>query len=275
MSETVNAANAGTVTIGGDLTVNRLGLGTNRVRLHEPSDVLLRAAVELGINHIDTADLYTQTESEQQIHATLAPYPPHLLIATKGGGFAGPGGTPLGTPEYIESAVNASLQRLGIEQIQLYYLHRVDPNTPLEVTIGKLAELRTAGKIRHLALSAVTVEQIEIALAIVPIVAVQNRYNLTDRSSEAVLDYCEANNIVFVPYAPLKLGDAPQADALLAELALTYNANPHQLSLAWLLKKSPLMAPIPGTTSVEHLKDNLASATIELSDSDFNSLSAL
>ncbi len=275
MSDTVNAANAGTVTIGGDLTVNRLGLGTNRVRLHEPSAILLRAAVDLGINHIDTADLYTQTESEQQIRATLAPYPPHLVIATKGGGFAGPGGTPLGTPEYIESAVHNSLQRLGIEQIQLYYLHRVDPNTPLEVTIGRLAALRAEGKIRHLALSAVTVEQIEIARAIVPIVAVQNRYNLTDRSSEEVLKYCEANGIVFVPYAPLKLGDAPQADALLAELAARYHATPYQLSLAWLLKKSPLMAPIPGTTSVEHLKDNLASADIELSDEDFDALSAL
>lgn len=274
MPDNVNAANAGTVTIGGELTVNRLGLGTNRVRLHEPSAVLLRAAVELGINHIDTADIYTGTESEQQIHATLAPYPPHLVIATKGG-YGGPGGTPLGTPEYMQSTVDASLKRLGVEQLQLYYLHRVDPNTPLEVTIGKLAELRAEGKIRHLGISAVTVDQIERARAIVPIAAVQNRYNLTDRSSEEVLNYCEANDIVFVPYAPLKLGENPTADALLERLAAKYHATSYQLSLAWLLKRSPVMAPIPGTTSVEHLKDNLAAADIDLSDEDVEALSAL
>jgi pyridoxine 4-dehydrogenase len=275
MSNQVNAATAGTVTLGGDLTVNRLGLGTNRVRVHEPSATLLRAAVELGINFIDTADRYTGGESEQQIHDALAPYPQGLVIATKGGAGGREDGSPLGTPEYIQSVVEGSLQRLGVEQIQLYYLHRVDPQTPLEVTMGKLAELQAAGTLRHIALSAVTVEQIEAAQKIVPIAAVQNRYNLTDRSSEAVLAYCEANDIVFVPYAPLKLGENAKADALLADLATRYHATSQQIALAWLLKRSPWMAPIPGTTSVEHLKENLAAADIDLSDADYAALTAL
>lgn len=275
MSESVNATTAGTVTIGDDLTVNRLGLGTNRVRLHEPSATLLRAAVELGINFIDTADRYTGGESEQQIHNALAPYSPELVIATKGGAGGREDGSPLGTPEYIQSVVDGSLKRLGVEQIQLYYLHRVDPQTPLEVTLGKLADLRAEGKIRHIALSAVTVEQIEAARAIVPIAAVQNRYNLTDRSSEDVLAYCAANGIVFVPYAPLKLGEHPSADALLGVLASRYDATAQQIALAWLLHRSAWMAPIPGTTSVDHLKENLAAGDIQLAESDYAALTAL
>jgi pyridoxine 4-dehydrogenase len=276
MTEQANAVNAGTVTIGGDLTVNRLGLGTNRISHNDHSRAVLKEAVARGVQFIDTADMYGMEghfTSESTIAETLAPYAEGLLIATKGGHT--PGWQLNGSPDYLRSALEESLQRLKLDQIDLYYFHRPDPNVPFADSVGALAQARDAGKIRHVGLSNVTIAQIEEAQQIVPIASVQNRYNPVDQSSNEIVSFCEANGIAFVPYSPLGFGNLEAADGVLNEIAGRYGAKPFQIALAWILKRSPVMLPIPGTLSIEHLHSNLAAASIELSDEDFNTLSAL
>lgn len=276
MTEMANAVNAGTVTIGGDLTVNRLGLGTNRVSPEDASRAVLKEAVALGVQFIDTADMYGMQglgSSENAIAETLSPYADGLLIASKGGHIPGWGLD--GTPEHLRGAIDASLQRLKLDQIALYYFHRIDPRVPFAESVGALAQARTEGKIRHVGLSNVTIAHIEEAQQIVPIVSVQNRFNPVDQSDNDVITFCEANGIVFVPYSPLGFGNLEAADGVLNDIAARHGAKPFQIALAWLLKRSPIMLPIPGTLSIEHLHSNLAAASIKLSDEDFNALSVL
>lgn len=235
----------------GDHRVNRIGLGTNRLTdTPENRDFLVRA-VEAGVNLIDTAHLYTGGASEQTIGAALAPFPDDLLVATKGGYERGSG-----RPERLRAQLEESFERLGTDTIALYYLHRVDPEVPLEDSLSVLREYRDAGRIRHVGVSEVSVEQIERARAVVPIAAVQNHYNLMERRYDDVVDYCSRENIAFVPFFPLR---GP-------------TGTPEQIMLAWLLKRSPNIAPIPGTLSLEHLKTNLDALDVELSDEDFERL---
>ncbi len=268
MPELITAASAGTVTIG-DITVNRFGLGTNRITVTENAANVLRRAVGLGVQFIDTADIYTQSESEKMIAKTLAPYPAGVLIATKGG-MSPIDHKATGHPEYLRGALDRSLQRLKLTQVDLYQLHRVDPNVPFVDTLGFLKAARDAGKIRHVGLSDVTVEQIEIARKILPIASVQNQYNLFDRKHDAVVDHCEANNIVFIPWFPLGRGKIGNENAALEKLAAKYDATPFQIALKWLLLRSPIMLPIPGTLSVEHLESNLAAATLPITLAEMN-----
>jgi pyridoxine 4-dehydrogenase len=269
MSAEANASNAGTLTLGGDLTVNRLGIGSNRITHNEASETVLREAVARGVNFIDTADRYGNFTSESAIRDTLAPYD-GIVVATKGG--LGDNWMPISTPTHLQEALEGSLKRLGVERIDVYYLHAFAPDVPVADSVGTLSRLRDEGKIRHVALSNASVAQLEEARTIVPIVAVQNRYNPIDRSSDDVLAYCEAEGIAFVPYSPLGFGDLGAATGVLAEIAARYDAEPLQIALAWLLKRSPVMLPIPGTLSVDHLKSNLAAAEINLSDDDYNTL---
>ena len=278
------AADAGTVTLG-DLTVYRLGYGAMQITGEgvwgDPSDrdaakEVLRRAVELGINFIDTADAYGPNVSEELIGEALSPYASDVVIATKGGlTRPNPGDwTPDGRPDHLRAAVEGSLRRLKLEAIPLYQLHRPDPQVPFEESIGALAELRDAGKIQHVGLSNVTVEQLRSAQKIVPIVSVQNRYNLADRSAEDVLDECSAQGIAFLPWFPLATGNLAEEDGPLAEASRRHdNASPGQLALAWLLHRSPIMLPIPGTSSLAHLEENVAAASIELTDEEFEALS--
>ncbi|CAN5687536.1 aldo/keto reductase [soil metagenome] len=272
-----NAAVSGTFTIGGDLEVNRLGYGAMRITGEgiwgepenpEESKAVLRRAVELGINMIDTADSYGPDVSERLIGETLYPYPDDLTIATKGGLVRpGPGDwRPNGRPEHLREACEGSLKRLGLETIDLYQLHRIDPEVPAEESLGLLAELREEGKVRHVGLSEVGVEEIKQAREILPIVSVQNRYNLTDRGSEDVLDYCEQEGIAFIPWFPLATGELTQDGGPLDEISARHEARPSQVALAWLLHRSPVILPIPGTSSVSHLEENAAGAEIKLSD---------
>jgi pyridoxine 4-dehydrogenase len=272
--ESYSAAAAGTITIGGDLTVNRLGLGTNRVRDDETSRRALRRAVELGINLIDTADVYTQHMSEQVIGDTLAPYARGVVIATKGGMVVSPsGGHGVdGRPEYLYRAVEESLARLRLDRIDLYFLHRVDPRVPLKESLSALSVLQARGKIGHIGLSAVQVEQIEEARKYIEVVAVENLYSISDRKHEDVLEYCEKERITFVPYYPLRTAKITERTRELEPLLRRYSATPAQLALAWLLKRSPLMLPIPGTLSVKHLEENVAATEIELSVDDVETL---
>jgi pyridoxine 4-dehydrogenase len=237
------------VTIGTDLCVRRLGFGAMRLtgdpaRLDRPTAIAIaRRAVELGVNFIDTADSYDFGDNEQLLAEALYPYPPGLVIATKGGQInLGRRWIPLGRPEYLRQQAELSLRRLRQDQISLYQLHRIDPAVPLADQIGALRILQEEGKVRHVGLSEVTVEQLAAAEKITPIASVQNRYNLTDRASEDVLEYCERRGIVFIPWLPI----AGQTDA--------------KAALAWLLGRSPLMLPIPGTSSLEHLEENVAAA---------------
>jgi aryl-alcohol dehydrogenase-like predicted oxidoreductase len=277
-NNTPNAAASGTFTIGGDrdLEVNRLGFGAMRITGEgiwgEPEDpeeskAVLRRAVELGINMIDTADSYGPDVSERLIGETLAPYPDDLTIATKGGLVRpGPGNWQTnGRPDHLREACEGSLQRLGLETIDLYQLHRIDPEVPAEESLGVLSELRDEGKIRHVGLSEVGVEEIQQAREILPIVSVQNRYNLTDRGSEDVLDYCEREGIAFIPWFPLATGKLAQDGGPLDEISARHDARPSQIALAWLLHRSPVILPIPGTSSVAHLEENAAGAEIKLS----------
>jgi pyridoxine 4-dehydrogenase len=261
-----------TITIGGDLIVHRIGLGTNRIRENEESRVLLLGAVERGIDFIDTADYYGGYESERMIGKTLAPYPKGLIIATKGG-MVPSDNTWNGTAEYLEKALEGSLERLKLTQIDLYQLHRVDPRTPLSVTITFLKEMKDAGKIRHIGLSEVTVAQIEEARSIVEIVSVQNQYNIITRKYEDVVDYCDANKIAFLPWFPLGHGRVNLEDERMVKLASNRSATVQQIALAWLLKRSPMMLPIPGTLSLKHLDENLQALNFELSDEEFAYLS--
>jgi len=278
-----NAAAAGTFDIGGDLRVNRLGFGAMRItgkgiwgepENPEEARAVLKRAVELGINLIDTADSYGPHVSERLIGETLHPYPEDLVIATKGGLLRdGPGQWRRDArPEHLREACEGSLKRLKLDRIDLYQLHRIDPRVPAEEPLGALAELREEGKIRHIGLSEVSVEQIQRAQQIVPIVSVQNRYNLTDRDSEDVLDFCEREGIGFIPWFPLATGDLARPGGPLDEIATRYGASPGQVALAWLLWRSPVILPIPGTSSVEHLVENVAAASLELNEEEFAEL---
>ena len=281
-----SAAASGTFAIGGDLTVNRLGFGAMRITgkgiWGEPADpdearAVLRRAVELGVNLIDTADSYGPDVSERLIGETLAPYPEDVVVATKAGLVRpGPGQwDPDGRPEHIREAIEGSLRRLKLETIDLYQLHRIDPKVPAENQLGTFAELRDEGKVRHVGLSEVGVEEIEEARRIVPIATVQNRYNLTDRGHEDVLDFCEREGIGFIPWFPLAVGDLARPGSPLDEIAESRDAAPGQVALAWLLRRSPVMLPIPGTSSVSHLEENVAGASIELTDDEFEELSKI
>ena len=274
MSEvkSVNAALAGTIDVGGDLTVNRLGFGAMRLTgagiWGQPADreeakAVLRRAVELGVNFIDTADSYGPSVSEELISETLHPYPEDLVIATKGGlERTGPGRWPTnGRPEHLIEACEGSLRRLKLEQIPLYQFHRPDPAVPLEDSIGALVTLKEQGKIRHIGLSNVTEEQLRRAQRLTPIVSIQNRYNVDDRRSESLVDLCEQEQLVFLPWAPIQDLDS---DRIVQEIARRHDATPRQIVLAWLLARSPAILPIPGTGSVSHLEDNVAAAAIKL-----------
>ena len=265
-------------------TNNRMGFGAMRLTGEgiwgEPEDpeearAVLRRAVELGVNFIDTADSYGPKVSERLIGETLYPYPEDLVIGTKGGLVRpGPGRWKTdGRPEHLREACEGSLKRLKVERIVLYQLHRIDSSVPVEEQLGTLAELREEGKIQHVGLSEVGVEEIEQAREIVPIATVQNRYSLTDRGSEDVLDFCEREGIGFIPWFPLARGDLARPGGPLDEIAARRDATPGQVALAWLLARSPVMLPIPGTSSVEHLEENLAAVELRLSDEELATLS--
>lgn len=279
----LSAENAGTITIGGDLTVNRLGFGAMRVtgdgiwgppRDHDEAIKVLRRTVELGVNLIDTADSYGPEVSENLIREALYPYPADLIIATKGG-LERPGPhvwTNNSHPDHLRAACEGSLRRLGLEQIPLYQWHRPDPDIPLEDAIGTLVELKNAGKIRHIGVSNVTVEQLRTIQALTDVVSVQNRYNIATRTSEDLVEICAADNVVFFPWAPMHdFADTPEV----AAIAVKYDASPRQLVLAWLLAHSPAMLPIPGTGSIAHLEHNVAAASIDLEPADIAVLTAV
>jgi len=272
------ATRSGTFAIGGDLPVHRLGFGAMRLTgpgvWGEPADrteaiAVLRRAIELGINLIDTADSYGPYVSEELIREALHPYPAGLVIATKAGlARTGPSNwVPLGRPEYLRQECEMSLRRLGVERIDLFQLHRIDPRVSTDDQFGLLRDLQSEGKVRHVGLSEVNVAEIEAARRIVPIATVQNHYNLVYRSSEDVLDYCTRENIGFIPFFPLATGDLAKSGGPLRRAAARLNAQPAQVALAWLLKKSPVMLPIPGTSKVKHLEENTAAALLQLDDS--------
>jgi pyridoxine 4-dehydrogenase len=278
-----NAVSAGTFDLGGDFNVVRMGFGAMRITGEgiwgEPEDpeearAVLRRVIEVGINLIDTADSYGPEVSERLIGETFHPYPEELIIATKGGLLRdGPGQwRPDGRPEHLREACEGSLRRLKVDRIDLYQLHRIDPRVPAEESIGTLVELREEGKIRHVGLSEVSVEEIQQAREIVPIASVQNRYNLTDRNYEDVLDFCEREGIGFIPWFPLAVGDLARPGGPLDEIAARHDATPGQIALAWLLWRSPVMLPIPGTSSVAHLKENTAAASLELDEEELATL---
>ena len=277
------ATASGTFSFGGDLTVYRLGFGAMRItgkgiwgepRDHDEAIAVLRRSIDLGINLIDTADAYGPEVSEHLIAEALYPYPEGLVIATKGGLLrSGPDQWhPDGRPEHLREALEGSLQRLRLDCIDVYQFHRPDPKVPFEESVGTLADLQKQGKIRHVGLSNVTVEQLETAQSIVPIVSVQNRYNLTDRESEDVLKACESQNVGFIPWFPLATGDLARKGSVLDRIASAHDAAPSQIALAWLLQRSPVMLPIPGTSSVAHLEENTAAAGIKLSSEEFEEL---
>lgn len=276
---------AGTHLLGGDLPVHRLGYGAMRITGdgvwgppadHDEAIRVLRRAVELGIDLIDTADSYGPFVSEDLIAEALHPYPEGLVIATKGGlTRAGPGvWEAVGRPEYLRQCVEMSLRRLKLDRIDLYQFHRVDPQVPLAESLGALAELQAKGKIRHLGVSNVTVAQLREAQAVATIVSVQNRYNLADRESEDVLDVCTAEGIGFIPWFPVATGKLARPGGPLDEAAKRHGATPAQLALAWLLRHAPVTLPIPGTSSVAHLEENTAAATIDLTDDEVAALEA-
>jgi aryl-alcohol dehydrogenase-like predicted oxidoreductase len=276
---------SGTITLGGDLTVNRLGFGAMRITGRgiwgEPEDRdealrVLRRLPELGIDFIDTADSYGPYVSEDLIREALHPYG-NIVVATKAGLTRhGPDiWRPVGRPEYLRQCVLMSLRRLNVERIDLWQLHRIDNKVPRDEQFGAIAEMQREGLIRHVGLSEVNVEEIEAARKFFPVVSVQNLYNLVTRQSEAVLDYCERENIAFIPWFPLAAGKLSQSGSGLDQIAQRHNATPSQVALAWVLKRSPVMLPIPGTGKVKHLEENTAAAQLELSDEDFNTLDEL
>jgi pyridoxine 4-dehydrogenase len=278
------AASAGTVTLGGQLTVNRLGFGAMRLTgdgiWGPPKDragaiSVLRRAVELGVNFIDTADSYGPKVSEELIAEALAPYPEDLVIATKGGwNRPGPNQwTHDASPAHLREAVEGSLKRLRLDRIDVYQLHVPDPVVPLDASIETLANLQSEGKIRLVALSNVTVEHIERARKIVPIVSVQNRYSFADREWDYVVDYCERNGIAFIPWFPLGAGTV--AGKLLERMAKARRVKPIQAALAWLLKRSPVMLPIAGTSSIAHLEENVQAASLQLTDEEYLELNGV
>src|SRR5579871_4076529 len=271
----ISASNAGEVSLGGELSVHRLGFGAMRLTGEgiwgPPKDrkgalAVLRRAVELNVNFIDTADSYGPHVSEELIAEALYPYPKGLIIATKGGlNRPGPNQwTHDSTPAHLREAVEGSLKRLGLNRIDVYQLHTPDPVVPFEASVETLAELRNEGKIRLIGLSNVTREHIERARKIVPIVSVQNRYSFADREWDYVVDYCEKNGIVFIPWFPLGAGRI--AGEVLNQVAQAHHASPTQVALAWLLQRSRVMLPIPGTSSIEHLEENVAAASLRLTE---------
>ncbi|MBW3561025.1 MAG: aldo/keto reductase [Actinobacteria bacterium] len=286
MATTLTDGNAGTVTLD-DLRVRRMGFGAMRITgdgvWGEPDDPaecrrVLERVVELGVNLIDTADSYGPEVSERMIAEVLQPYPDDLVIATKGGlERTGPGQWPRnGRPDHLREACEGSLKRLGVDRIDLYQLHAPDGDVPYEESIGALKELQDAGKIRHVGVSNVQPHHLETARSIVDVVSVQNRFNLTDRGSEQVLDICTDEGIAFIPWFPLATGDLAEGEeAPLQEVADAHDATPAQVALAWLLHRSPVMLPIPGTSSVDHLEENVAAAAIELSDDEVAALDAV
>jgi aryl-alcohol dehydrogenase-like predicted oxidoreductase len=280
---TSNAAASGTFSIGGDLPVHRLGYGAMRITgkgiWGDPKDPeearrVLRRAVELGVNFIDTADSYGPAVSEPLIGSTLSPYPKGLVIATKGGMTRqGPDAwAPVGRPEYLRQQLEMSLRYLRVERIDLYQLHRIDPKVPVEESLGALKDAQKQGKIRHIGLSEVSVQEIERASKTVPIVSVQNRYNLLDREHEPVLQYCEKNNIAFIPWFPVGAGQLARPGGPLDQAARRHGATVAQLSVAWLLHHSPVMLPIPGTSRVAHLEENIVAAGLHLDDAEWTAL---
>jgi aryl-alcohol dehydrogenase-like predicted oxidoreductase len=275
---------SGTFRVGGDLPVVRLGFGTMRITgpgiWGEPRDLddairVLRGAVALGVTLFDTADSYGPYVSEELIREALYPYPEDLVIATKAGLVrTGPDEwSPLGRPEYLRQEAEMSLRRLGLERIDLFQLHRVDPQVPLEDQVGTLVDLQREGKVRHIGLCNVSEEQVRAARAIAPIATVQNRYNLADRASEAVLDFCTAEGLGFMPWFPLATGELARPSGSLDGVAKVLGVTPAQVALAWLLRRSPVMLPIPGTSSVAHLEENVAAAVIHLTDAQLEALS--
>ncbi|TMG20781.1 MAG: aldo/keto reductase [Chloroflexi bacterium] len=250
----------------GDIEVGRIGLGTNRLTKTPENIAFIKRAVAAGVQMIDTAHSYTGGQSEETIGEALSPIPEGCVVATKGG-FSGAG---RGRPEVLRAEMEESLRRLRTDSIALYYLHRVDPATPLEESLGAIKEYRDRGRIRHVGISEVGIEQIERARKVVPIAAVQNQYNLSERKYDAVVDYCASEGIVFVPFFPLR----GRGGAALGEIARRHSATTAQIVLAWLLRRSPGMLPIPGTLSLEHLKENVAAPEIELTDAELEALRA-
>ena len=290
---TPNASLSGTFNLGGDLPVHRLGYGTMRLvgegawgepPSRENARNVLRRALELGVTLLDTADAYGPQIAEELIAEALHPYPAGLVIATKGGlTRQGPSkAKPCGRPDYLQQQLELSLRHLKLERIDLYQLHRIDPTVPLEDTLGALRDAQQQGKIRHIGLSEVTAQEIEAAQKIVPIVSVQNRYNLTNRAAEATVKFCEQHGIAFLPWYPMG-GSATTSIAKntttsgetnhpIADFSAKYNATVSQLSLAWLLHRSPVILPIPGTSSISHLEENIAAAALQISDDEWDLL---
>jgi pyridoxine 4-dehydrogenase len=282
---------SGTFTIGGDLTVNRLGFGSMRLtgsgiwgppRDKQEALRVLRRALELGINLIDTADSYGPEVAESLIAEALYPYPRGLVIATKGG-LTRPGPNqwiPDGRPQHLREVLEGSLRRLRLDRIDIYHFHRPDPNVPFEDSVGALAAMRAEGKIRHVGLSNVTIDELARAQKIVPIVTIQNHYNLADRrsermdeaQSEQMIDTCARQGIGFIPWSPLTAGQLAREGGPLDQIARQHNARPSQIALAWLLKRSPTMLPIPGTSSVQHLEEDVQGATIQLAQEEFDTV---
>jgi len=274
-----------TFALGGDLPVNRLGFGAMRITGHgvwgppeDPAEArrVLRRAVELGINLIDTAESYGPHVSEELIGETLHPYPKDLVIATKGG-LDRPGPSQWvqnARPEHLREELDGSLRRLKLDRIDLYQLHRIDPNVPEAEQFETVAEFQREGKVRHIGLSEVSVAEIKRAAKVFEVASVQNRYNLADREWENVLEHCEENGIGFIPWYPLQTGKLAERGGALERIAKKHHATTAQIALAWLLKRSPVMLPIPGTSRVKHLEENAAAATIELSDDDFDAIAS-
>lgn len=277
------ADRSGTFAIGGDLPVNRLGFGSMQLTgpgiWGDPKDPaeavrVLKRAVELGVTLIDTADSYGPYVAEEFIKKALHPYPEGLVIATKAGlTRGGPGDwKPVGRPEYLRQEAEMSLRRLGLERIDLFQLHRIDPKVPLAEQVGELALLQKEGKIRHIGLSEVTIEELQQAQRYATIATVQNKYNLAERTAEPLLDHAAKHGIGFIPWFPLATGELAKDGSVLQKVSKRLGATPSQLALAWLLHRSPVMLPIPGTSKVKHLEDNMAAAALTLSDDDFNAL---
>ncbi len=279
----VEASAAGTITIGGDMTVNRMGFGAMRItgegiwgppKDHDNAIRVLKRAVELGVNFIDTADAYGPNVSEDLIAEALHPYPTGLVIATKGGLLrTGPGQWPNnGKPEHLREALEGSLRRLKIDTIDLYQYHRPDPNVPIEDSIGMLVDLQKQGKIRHIGVSNFNSAQLAQARAIAAIVSVQNRYNVSDREDEDVLETCTRDGIAFLPWAPVASGDLTRPGGPVDKAAEHHKATQGQIALAWLLQRSPLVLPIPGTAQIAHLEENIAAAALKLDDDELKAL---
>ena len=280
---TPNAAHSGTVSIAGDLNVNRLGYGAMRITGEgiwgDPKDPaeckrVLKRLLDLNVNFIDTADAYGPEVSENLIAEALHPYPKGLVIATKGGlTRQGPNQwIPVARAEYLRQCVEMSLRRLKAERIDLYQLHRFDPKVDVEESLGELKKMQEEGKIRHIGLSETTVADIQRAQKIVKVASVQNQYNITDRAYEDVVEYCEKSKIVFIPWFPLAAGKLTKEGSVLDKIAKTHKATTSQVALAWLLRRSPVMLPIPGTSKVKHLEENVATAELKLSDAEWQSL---